>query len=70
MARVLKAFLHGIVAFFIAGIASCALFTWMVQNSPDGQAGMGAAFGGFYVACLAAVISFITSLVRDRRRRD
>ncbi len=70
MARVFNALLHGIAAFFVAGIASCALFTWMVRNSPDGQAGMGAAFGGFYVACLAGAVSFITSMVKSRRRSD
>jgi len=54
-----------VAAFFIAGIASCVAFTLMVWNSHDGQAGMGAAFGGFYVACIAAIITFIITMIRS-----
>jgi hypothetical protein len=67
--RVFKAVLHAIGAFFIAGLSSCVLLTLAVSGSHDGQAGMGAAFGGFYIACLAAVITFIVSLVSSSPSR-
>jgi hypothetical protein len=54
-----------LVAFFLAAITSCAGLTWMVRNSNDGQAGMGAAFGGFYIGCLAAIVTFVLSLKRN-----
>jgi hypothetical protein len=67
--RFLKAVGQAVIAFFIGGITSCAVFTFMVRNSPDGQAGMGAAFGGFYVACIAAIVTFIISVVRSSPSR-
>jgi membrane associated rhomboid family serine protease len=56
--------MQAIVAFFLAGFLSCAGLTWWVSDSHDGQAGMGAALGGFYVGILAAVIVFVISLRR------
>jgi hypothetical protein len=60
-----KCFLMAIAAFFVAGVTSCAAFTLMVWNSHDGQAGMGAAFGGFFIACTTSVVTFIVTMVRS-----
>ena len=68
--RVLKAVSYAIGAFFVAGLGSCMAFTVAVSGSRDGQAGMGAAFGGFYVGCIAMVVTFIVSLVKGSRLAD
>ena len=67
---VLKAVSYAIGAFFVAGLGSCIAFTAAVSGSHDGQAGMGAAFGGFYVGCIAMVVTFIVSLVKGSRLAD
>jgi hypothetical protein len=67
--RIVTAILYGAAAFFISGFVSCAGLTFLVRNSHDGQAGMGAAFGGFYIACVAALIAFVVSLVRSSPSR-
>jgi hypothetical protein len=67
--RLEKAFLHSIAAFLIAGLSSCVLLTIAVSGSHDGQAGMEAAFGGFYIAILAAISTFIVSMVRNSPNR-
>jgi O-antigen/teichoic acid export membrane protein len=68
--RMGKAFLRAIAAFVITGIVACNGFMFLVRNSHDGQAGMGAAFGAFYAACLAMIITFIWSLVRSSPSRS
>jgi hypothetical protein len=71
--RFLRSFGYAVAAFFIAGISSCAVIFFMVLNSSndDGQGGLAAPIGGFFVACTASVIAFIVSLVasylRDRK---
>jgi hypothetical protein len=67
LARIGVAFLRSIAAFVITGIVACSGFTFLVRNSHDVQAGMGAAFGEFYAGCLAMIITFIVSLVRSSR---
>ena len=67
--RVAGAVLHAMAAFAIAGLVSCFGLTLLVSASHDGQAGMGAAFGGFYLGCLAALITFVASLVRSSPSR-
>jgi hypothetical protein len=68
--RVVKAVLHAMGAFLVAGLGSCIAFTAAVSGSHDGQAGMGAAFGGFYVGCIAMIVTFIVSLVKSSRVAD
>jgi membrane associated rhomboid family serine protease len=71
--RIATAILHAMGAFVIAGVVSCMGLMALVSNSHDGQAGMGAAFGGFYIACLAAIITLVVSLKRSspfRRARS
>ena len=68
--RVLKAVSYAIGAFFVAGLGSCMAFTVAVSGTHDGQAGMGAAFGGFYVGCIAMIVTFIVSLVKSSRVAD
>jgi hypothetical protein len=70
--RLEQAFWRSIGAFFIGGLTSCVALTIAVSGSHDGQAGMGAAFGGFYVACIASIITFIVSMRRSspNRRKD
>lgn len=68
--RVLKAILHAFGAFFVAGLGSCMAFTVGLSGSHDGQAGMGAAFGGFYVGCIAMIVTFIVSLMKSSRPTD
>jgi hypothetical protein len=70
MARIETARLHAAAAFLIAGLSSCVGFTIAVSHVQDGQAGMGAAFGAFYMACLAAIITFIVSMVRSSPSRN
>jgi O-antigen/teichoic acid export membrane protein len=67
--RLEQAFLRAVAAFFIAGITSCVAFTMAVSGSHDGQAGMGAAFGGFYAACIASIVTFIVSMRRSSPNR-
>jgi 1,4-dihydroxy-2-naphthoate octaprenyltransferase len=67
--RVWVAFWKAVLAFFISFVASCAALTYSVRNSHDGQAGMGAAFGGFYAGVLVAVITFVVSMVRSSPSR-
>jgi membrane associated rhomboid family serine protease len=72
--RIRRAFWQAVLAFFVGTIASCGVFTFLVRNSRDGQAGMGAAFGGFYAGVLIAVITFVVAMVRSspsgRKRLD
>ncbi len=65
----MSAVLQGIAAFFIAVVVSCAGLTMLVWDSNDGQAGMGAAFGGLYIGCLAGLVTFVVSLRRSSPRR-
>jgi len=67
--RMATALLWAIGALFVAGIPAGCIFTRMVGNDPDGQAGMGAAAGGFYVGCVAAIVTFIVSLRRSSPSR-
>jgi hypothetical protein len=67
--RIGKALVQAAAAFLIGGLTACVLLNWIVRNMQDGQAGMAAAFGGFYVACLVAVVTFIVSIVRSRNCR-
>ena len=68
--RIWVAFWLGVLAFFPAAIVTCAALTYSVRNSHDGQAGMGAAFGGFYAGILLALITFVVSMVRTSPRRQ
>lgn len=68
--RIITAVLYATAAFFIPGFVSCAGLTFRVRNSQDGQAAMGAAFGGFYIALLAALITFVVSFVRSSPSRS
>jgi Zn-dependent protease with chaperone function len=65
MNRFLKAVLQAVLAFFLAGITSCVALTIAVSDSHDGQAGMGAALGGFYIAFIAAILTLFISLWRS-----
>jgi predicted metal-binding membrane protein len=65
-----RATLHAAVAFFVAIPTSCFAFTWMVRNDQDGQAGMGAAFGAFYLGCTVAIVTFVISLRRSSPSRQ
>jgi hypothetical protein len=67
--RIATAILRAFAAFAITGIIGCAGLTFLVRNSHDGQAGMGAFFGGLYAACLALVITLIVSFVRSSPHR-
>ena len=68
--RMQNAFLQSVAAFLIAGFVGCVGFNLLVRNSQDGQAGMAAAFGAFYLAGLAAVVTFVASLVRSRKSKS
>jgi predicted metal-binding membrane protein len=65
-----RATLHAVAAFFVATPISCYAFTWMVRNDQDGQAGMGAAIGAFYLGCIVAIVTFIISLRRSSPARQ
>jgi hypothetical protein len=67
--RIWAAFWRAVLAFFVGTIASCGVFTFLVRNSHDGQAGMGAAFGGVYAGILIAVMTFVVSMVRSSPSR-
>jgi len=66
--RLISATLRAVAAFLIACLTSCVALTWMVRNSHDGQAGMGAAFGAFYLGCIAAIVTFFVSFRRSSDR--
>jgi hypothetical protein len=65
MKRAILAVIHPFIAFIVVPPVACAGLMYTVRNSNDGQAGMGAAFGGFYVGVLAALIAFGVSLRRS-----
>jgi ABC-type transport system involved in multi-copper enzyme maturation permease subunit len=69
LGRLAGAIIHAAAAFLIAGIASCVALNLAVSNSHDGQAGMAAGLTGFYASCLAAIITFVVSLVRSSPSR-
>jgi hypothetical protein len=70
--RFLRSFGYAVAAFFIAGVTSCAVIFFMVLNSSkdDGQGGLAAPVGGFFVARIAAVVTFIVSVVRGSPSRQ
>jgi membrane associated rhomboid family serine protease len=65
MKRAAVATVYAIGAFVIVCFASCEGLMYTVRNSNDGQAGMGAAFGGFYAGILAAIVTFVVSFRRN-----
>src|ERR1700678_2753414 len=65
---VLLGMLKALGVFFPVAMLTCAALTWTVRDSHDGQAGMGAAFGGLYLGAIAGLVTFVISLRRDCRR--
>ena len=71
--RIAEAAVVAIGAGAIVSVVSCLGFTELILRSDshdhDGQTGMAAMFGGFYVGCVAALITFIVSLRRSSPSR-
>jgi hypothetical protein len=65
--RIGIAFAQAVGIGMLSGLVGCCGIMFLVRNSSDGQAGMGAFFGGIYIALLAGLITFVTSLVRSRK---
>jgi hypothetical protein len=66
--RLVSATVRAIAAFVVAGYASFFALMWTAGSDHDGQAGIGAAVGGFFLACIAAIITFIVSIRRSSDR--
>ena len=60
---------HAVAAFVIAGVVACDAFTGLlvITNPKDGQAGVGIIFVVPAAGVIAAVITFVVSLVRSHR---
>ena len=68
MERFFEAAGYGIAAFFVLMIGGCGLLMIPVRNSSDGQAGMGAAFGGLYLGAIGGLLTFLWFLCRNESK--
>jgi len=67
--RAIQAGLLAFVAFLLTTFVGCGAMMYLVRDSHDGQAGMGAALGGIYAGIAAGLVTLVVSWVLSGRRK-